>query len=72
MDNTTYGIVPRAQVEGYYTTDNVVELANLLLEHSEYYAGLREEGLYTEECLFEMALEEAEGAFLDEGLELVD
>ena len=72
MSDLTYGIISRTQVNGYYTADDVIKLANLLLEHSKYYSAQREEGLCTEDYLFEKAMEEAEEAFINEGLELRD
>ena len=40
----------------------IKELARLLVDESEYYQALREEGVYTEEAIFEKAMEEAEEA----------
>ena len=47
----------------------IKELARLLVDESEYYQALKEEGVYTEEAIFEKAMEEAEEAIDSENEE---
>ena len=47
-------------------TEEIKELARLLVDESEYYKALKEEGVYTKEAIFEKAMEEAEEAIDNE------
>ena len=49
--------------------EEIKELARLLVDESEYYQALKEEGVYTEEAIFEKAMEEAEEAIDSENKE---
>lgn len=49
-----------------YSREDVIDLANEIFEWSEYLAAKREEG-YDDEALYDMALEEAEEALMNEG-----
>ena len=46
--------------------EEIKELARLLIDESEYYQALKEEGLYTEEAIWRKAMEEAEEAIDNE------